>query len=234
MVLENQTSELVSRLREAAGNNLQSLVLYGSAATGEFTPEYSNLNLLCVLRDTSFPALSKIAPVIDWWAGKKHSAPSVLTAEEIRRSLDVFAIEFLDMKNQHRVLFGEDLLTSVEIPMDRHRVQLEYELREKLVLLRERLLVAKGDQLWDLMLHSLPSFTTLFRHVLIELGEPHSKSKRETLGVLAKKISLDVSAFLQLLDIREKKAKRKQFEVADVFTRYLAAIQQVIVAVDTM
>jgi hypothetical protein len=39
---------------------------------------------------------------------------------------------------------------------------------------------------------------------------------------------------LQLLDIREHKAETNQFDVADVFARYLAAVQQVTAAVDKM
>ncbi len=55
MVPEKQINEFVDRLRQAAGENLQSVILYGSAAGGEFHPEFSNVNLLCILRDTSFP-----------------------------------------------------------------------------------------------------------------------------------------------------------------------------------
>jgi hypothetical protein len=120
--------------------------------------------------------------------------------------------------------------------MHLHRAQLEYELREKLILLRERLLLAVNDKkkLWELMLHSLSTFTTLFRHGLIALGTTPPKAKRETIKELASRISFDASAFLQVLDIREHKAETKQFDVADVFARYLAAVQQVTAAVDKM
>ena len=58
--------------------------------------------------------------------------------------------------------------------------------------------------------------------------------KREAIQALAARIKFDPSAVLQLLDMREHKADRKQFDVNDVFTRYLAAVQQVTGAVDTM
>ena len=78
------------------------------------------------------------------------------------------------------------------------------------------------------------AFATLFRHALIALGDPTPRSKREAIQGLASRIELDASALLQLLDIREHKADRKQLDVRDVFTRYLAAVQQVTAAVDTM
>jgi len=53
-----------------------------------------------------------------------------------------------------------------------HCVQVEYELREKLVLLRQHVLLASGkdSRLWELLVRSVSSFTTLFRHTLIVLG----------------------------------------------------------------
>ena len=236
MVAEKQINEFISRLRAASGENLLSVILYGSAAEGEFHPDFSNVNLLCVLRESSFSALTAIAPAVEWWAKQKHHEPLVLTGEEVERSTDVFSIEFLDMQQRHRVLFGEDVLSGLHIPMHLHRAQLEYELREKLILLRERLLLATGDkkQLWELMLSSLSTFTTLFRHGLIALGEMPPKAKRDVVRALAARTPFDASVFLQLLDIREHKAETKQFDVNDVFARYLAAVQQVTAGVDKM
>ena len=187
MVAEKQINEFISRLRTASGENLFSVILYGSAADGEFHPDFSNVNLLCVLRESSFSALAAIAPAVEWWAKQKHHEPLVLTREEVERSTDVFSIEFLDMQQRHRVLFGEDVLSGLQIPMHLHRAQLEYELREKLILLRERLLLATGDkkQLWELMLSSLSTFTTLFRHGLIALGEMPPQAKRDVVHALA-------------------------------------------------
>jgi len=234
MVPEKQINEFVGRLQQSAGKNLESVILYGSAANGEFHRDFSNVNLLCILRETSFATLAAIAPAVEWWAGQKHHTPLVLTREELERSTHVFSIEFLDMQQRHRVLFGEDVLGGLQIPMHRHRAQVEYELREKLILLRDHLLVAVGNQrrMWDLLLRSLPSFITLFRHTLIALGDSTPRSKREAVQALSARIQFDSSAFLQLLDVRERKAEPKQFDVKDVFARYLLGVQQVTVAVD--
>jgi len=234
MVPEKQINEFVSRMQQSAGDNLQSIILYGSAANGEFHRDFSNVNLLCVLRETSFATLAPITPAVKWWSGQKHHPPLVLTREELERSTDVFSIELLDMQQRHRVLFGEDVLSGLQIPMHLHRAQVEYELREKLILLREHLLLV-GDnegQLWDLMLRSLASFITLFRHTLIAMGDPAQRSKRDAVQALSIPVQFDSSAFLQLLDVREGKAERKQLDAKDVFTRYLHGIQQVTAAVD--
>jgi hypothetical protein len=236
MIPEEQLNEFVGKMRSAAAGNLRSIILYGSAATGEFHRDFSNVNLLCILGETAFANLSAIAPVVKWWAGKKHHPPLILSVDELNRSSDVFSIELLDMQQRHRLLYGDDLLTGMKIPMHLHRAQLEYELREKTILLRQQLLLNSGRTrvLWELLLRSLPAFTTLFRHALIALGEPAPPSKREATRILSSRIGFEASPFLQLLDIRERNATQKDFDVNDVCARYLAAVQQVTAAVDTM
>jgi hypothetical protein len=236
MFADKRIAEFTKRLREAAKDNLVSVIVYGSAAAGDFHPEYSDLNLLCVLRDSSFTALQAMAPVVKWWDRQKQPPPLVMTHDEIGRSTDVFAIELIDMKHHHRVVFGDDVLQGLTIPMNLHRVQTEYELQEKLSLLRRHLLLACGNdsRMWELLTQSISSFGTLFRHVLIVLGQDPPPWKRETVKVLADKIGFDASGFLHVLDVRERRVKAGQLDVADVFSRYLAAVEQVAATVDRM
>jgi hypothetical protein len=236
MVPEKLINEFVGRLQAVAGTNLKSVILYGSAAAGEFVAEHSDVNLLCVLGETSFSAIAGLAPAVDWWSKQKHHPPLLMTTEEIRRAADVFSIEFLDMQRTHRVLCGEDVLKTLEIPMTLHRAQVEYELREKTILLRQRLLGVAGDKngKWELLIRSAPAFATLARHALIALGEPVAASKRDAVQQLAAKSRLDLSVFLQLFDLRERKAERNNFDVDELFARYLKAVEQLTAAVDTM
>jgi predicted nucleotidyltransferase len=233
---QNLINEFAERIKAAAETNLLSMILYGSAAAGDYVEDHSDVNLLCVLGDTSFARIEALAPAVEWWGKQKHRAPLLLSAEEVRRSADVFSIEFLDMRRHYRLLWGEDILKSLEIPMRLHRVQLEYELREKTILLRQRLLMVSGndDAKWELLLRSLPAFGTLFRHVLIALGDAGEGSKREAAATLASKISVDANVFGELLDIRERKKDRKAARVDDVFARYLKLVEQVTAAVDRM
>src|SRR5580698_7353150 len=174
MVPENLIADFVKRIRQSGGANIESVILFGSAASGDFRPGLSNLNILCILHDSSFAALQALAPVAKWWDRQKQPPPLCMTYPELQHSTDVFTIELLDMQQHNRILFGKDVLENLEIPMELHRVQVEYELREKIVLLRQQALLATDSEsrLWDLLLRSLPSFVTLFRHALIALGDP--------------------------------------------------------------
>jgi hypothetical protein len=236
MVPEKKMNDFVSRLREAAGANLESVILFGSAVAGDFHPEFSNVNLFCVVRDASYAKLRVLASAVKWWNAQKQPPPLFMTRDEIERSVDVFTIELMDVKQHHRVLYGEDVFKNLSIPSNLHRMQVEYELREKLALLRQHVLLASGNdsRMWELLTRSVSSFATLFRHALMVLGHEAPIGKRQAIKALSETIGFDASSFLRVLDVREQKSKRRQFDVAEVFARYLAALEQVISAVDKM
>jgi hypothetical protein len=232
--IDPKIQEFVKRCREAAGANVEAIILFGSAVSGDFHPGLSDINLFCLLRNGTFPSLQALAPAAKWWNTQKQPPPLCMTRRELERSTDVFTIELLDMIQHHRVLFGEDVLQGLHVPTHLHRVQVEYELREKLVLLRQHLLVANDNsaRLWDVLLHSVPSFATLFRHALIALGHDAPPSRRDAVHALAKRIDFDSSTFQQILDVRERTADPKKLNVNDLCARYLAAIEKVTAVVD--
>jgi hypothetical protein len=233
MIPQDMIDEFVRRIHEAGGSNVESVVLFGSAVAGDFHEGLSNVNLMCVLHDSSLKALQALSPAAKWWDGKKQTPPLCMTKHELQRSTDVFTIELLDMQQHHRVLFGDDPLQDLEIPMDLHRVQVEYELREKLILLRQHLLLADNEaRLWEVVLRSVSSLSTLFRHTLIALGDSASTSRREAVAALAQRVGFDSSSILQVLDVREGKAERKKISIVDLAGRYVASVEKVIAAVD--
>lgn len=234
MIPEDKISEFVKRLREADGSNVEAVILFGSAVSGDFHPGLSDVNLFCVLRNASFDALERLASVAKWWSKQGQPSPLWMNRHELERSTDVFTIELLDMKQHHRVLFGEDVLQGLHISTRLHRVQVEYELREKLLLLRRHLFAAAGDhtRLLDVVLRSAPSFATLFRHALIALGDNSPHNRRDAVHALASRLQFDPSAFDQALDLREHKVDRKKLDVQCLCGRYLSAIEKVASAVD--
>src|ERR1700722_14075404 len=169
MPRENDLSELLARLHEAAGANLQAVVLYGSTAERELHEAHSDINILCLLRSVAGTELAKLQPVGFWWWRKGHPSPLAFTLEELRHSADVFAIELLDMKRRHRMLWGEDFFAELEVPMELHRQQVERELRISVVRLRQAFLRTRGRraELTELMIASASTFSTLFRHSLL-------------------------------------------------------------------
>jgi predicted nucleotidyltransferase len=228
---EAELHELVPRLREDAGKNLVSVIVYGSAASKDFRRDYSDINVLVVVNKLPLEGLKALIPAMTWWLERGHPPLVLFTREEIERSADVFSIELYDMKQRHRVLEGEDLLANLTIPMSLHRVQLEHELRTSLLRLRQGYIAAPQENaVLHLMLQSITSFGTLFRHVLVALGQDPPPHRREVTVKLAEIVGFDPKPFLEIFDIRESKSHA--LHVNDTFRQYLFIIEQVINWVD--
>jgi hypothetical protein len=234
--------DLLAQLKHALGENLDSLVLYGSAAAaqnginaGIYSEKYSDLNVLCLVNRLDAKALQRVAPTISWWEGHKQPAPMLFTIGELRRSADVFAIELLDIKQRHKVLFGTDHFPGLEVPMDLHRVAVERELRTNLIKLRQKYMAITGHDakpIVQLMADSISTFATLFRHSLIALGEQPPAHKREALTRLAEKLHFERKPFDQIFELREGKLRDGDIDAEATFSAYLRAIDQVVDEVD--
>lgn len=236
MEAEKQITDFVNRLKQAAGPNLECVALFGSAANGEFHADYSDINILCVVNELSAPVLERLAPVMNAWTNKKYPAPLIFSHTELKQSTDVFAIEMLDIRQRHRILHGDDIFANLHVPMDQHRVQLEHNLRTKLLTLRQSYIQVVGNdkRVRRLMLDSVSNFSTLFRHTLIAMGEQPAPHKAENIKRLAEKIKFDPGIFLKLLQVRERKANESEIPAASAFAQYLDGISTVVQAVDAL
>jgi predicted nucleotidyltransferase len=231
---EEKLTEVVRRLQEAAGENLQSVILYGSAARGDFHAHKSDLNLLCVLKSAKAAELSRIASVIRWWSGHlREPAPRIFTHEELIHSADVFAIELLDIGQAHRVLFGDDPVAGIEVPMNLHRAQVEHELRTALQKLRDHFLRASDDeqQLREVYGKSISSITILLRHFLIALGEDVPPERSAMYHRVEELTGAPASAFELGRALRDNHAHS---EITRAYGKYLEAVEFVIHGLDAL
>lgn len=225
---EDKLQELVQRLQAACGQNLVSVVLYGSAAREDFHEQYSDVNLLLVLKELGAKALERLSPVVAWWSHDHQlRPPMIMTLEELHESADVFAIELLDIKTTHRTLAGEDVASAIEVPMNLHRVEVEHELRTTLLRLRQHLLLAPGktDELRAVLAKSISSVVTLLRHALIALDQdtPHSKAK--VLEQAGEVFGFDSQPLRSILELRSDPNQPRT--VHELYHAYLAAIGRV-------
>src|SRR6266851_7871476 len=225
---------LVERLYEAARDNLESIILYGSAARGDFHDAHSDLNILCILRSLCAAELARVSAVVKWWITVHHQpAPLFFGADELRQSADVFAIELLDMQQNHRVLYGADVIAGITVPMNLHRVQVEHELRTLLLRLRQHLLREAGNQqeLGAVLAKSFSSTLTLLRHTLITFQERPPDAANELFARITAFTGASALAFGAVARLRETKSLDKD-AVLPAYDAYLAALGKVITALD--
>jgi len=233
LAMNTKLTEFVNRLKDVAAANLKSVILYGSAARGDFREEHSDLNLLCVFESLAVEELSRVAGVIRWWSvEQKEPTPLFFTKEELQRSADVFSIEILDMQSSRRVLFGEDTVAAINVTMNLHRVQVEHELRTVILKLRQHYLRTPGDakELTPILRKSFSGVLTLLRHTIIAFGEEAPSAAHDIIARAAALTGAKASAFDAALTVRETGSLHG--EIMPVYGAYLAELEKVIRALD--
>lgn len=232
--MERVLSQLVERLKKAHGDGLRSVILYGSAAAGDHHGRFSDLNILCVLREVTPRELGESGAIFRWWREQGNPAPLLLSEGEVRGSTDCFAIEFHDIKERRRVLYGEDVVAGLVIDRRFYRAQVEHDLRAKLLRLRQKAgaILTDKDLLRTLLADSISTFCVLFRHALLLAGSEAQYEKRAVIAQARDKFGIEALPFDKLLDLREGKIKPRELDPGPLFGDYLKQIQAVIDIVD--
>ncbi len=228
--------ELLEKLKKAYGERLLSVVLYGSAAAGDHHAKFSDYNVLCVLSQITPAELGKSEDIFRWWREQGNPSPLLLTEHEVATSTDCFAIEFKDMKAQHQLLYGKDVVTPLEIDNSFYRAQVEHDLRAKLLRLRQKAsgMLSDQDLLRRLLADSISTFCVLFRHALHLTGADGALKKRDVVAQAGRAFGFDAGPFEKLLDLREGRIKPREFDPDVNLAAYLAGIGAVIDAVDRL
>ncbi len=232
----DELKELVSKLENAFHDRLVSVILYGSGASSDHHGKFSDLNILTVLKEITPRELAEGEPVIKWWRGHGHPSPLLMSEEEAHNSTDSFAIEFRDMKDRRKVLYGPDLIADLKVDGPYYRAQIEHELRSKLLRLRQQGAgqLSHPEALLRLCVDSVSTFCVLGRHALIASGADAKTERRAVVHQLSKTLNADFSAFDTLLDIREDRAGTDPGDPGELFAKYLESIRRLIEFVDRL
>lgn len=234
--MKEQFNSFVEDLRETHGSNLVSVILYGSAAAGDFVARQSDYNFLIALKTITPEDLRKAQACMREWQKMGHPVPVYFTVSELQNAADVFPIEFHFMERARRVLYGADVLANIGISDEFLRHQTEYELRSKLIRLRRAYIPASNsvEGLVNLMAESLSSFAAIFRAVLLLHGKTPPLTKHEIVALTVQELKINGNSFEKIFHIRENNFEKTLTEVTanELFTEYMAQIEAVIASVD--
>jgi len=216
------------------GDNLISVFVYGSAAGENYIPKISDINSAFVFKDLKFSTFKSSLNVISKGIFKKIAAPLFLTKGYINSSLDVFPIEFLDMKENHILLYGEDILTGLEIKGEHIRLFCEQQIKGKLIRIRQAYLEVglKKKGLEALLKESFNSLTPIFRNLIRLKGKQPSVNKTEIIRQLCQMFELDESVFLPIYKDSTNDEKIANQEVVVFLEKYLNQIEKLAGMVD--
>jgi len=227
--------ELAHELERIYGDNLKSVVLYGSAASKDYSKKFSDFNIFCVLGDPSPTALAKANGLVKKWVKKGNPPPHFFSPDHIETSLDVFPMEFLDMQDRHELLLGEDPVRNISVDMKNLRHECESELKGKLLHLRAFYAenCDKPKLISEMIVKSFSTFLAAFKGTLRLLGEHVPTDARAVVELLATNVDINPQIFFDVIDIRlgASLLPRKE-DALEMFERFMKEVEVVTEFVD--
>jgi hypothetical protein len=222
--------DLVRELQRAAGDSLTAVVLYGSAAGRDYHSASSDQNVLVLVREAKVTTLRTLAPVVRQWVGMGNPPPLLLTVEEWRQRADVFAIEYADLLERHRVLHGEFPTDGIVVQREHLRVQIEAEAMGKLLRFRRGVMSAGDDvkRLRALVEEAFPAMQALLRAVLHLNGESATRSTEEVVARAAELAGFKAAPILAVLAHRRGTTVLKDDGLAGAVEGYLEELETLV------
>jgi predicted nucleotidyltransferase len=221
--------ELVRQLQLAYGKGLRSVVLFGSAVAGEHTKK-SDYNVLVVVDSLPLERLRAVAAVSKAWADDGNPPPMTFTASEFKSSADIFPMEYADMLERHRVLFGEDPFVGIKVNPADLRLEVEQQTMGKLLQLRQATMGAGGDRKLQLEVleKSLSTLMVIFRGVSRLQGEVPSPDYEQLTTSLAGRAGFAAEPFLKVIRHVRGTEKVSRDAAEAILEEYLGAMEKLV------
>lgn len=231
--MEKKLFELGNKLKEILKDDLICLAVYGSAASGDFY-KTSDYNTIIVLKQITPVILKNMSKPIKNWCGNKNPLPIIFTLEDIKRSTDVFPLEFLEIKKHHKIIVGEDCLKRLNVSFKNLRQEIERELKGiYLHLLRAFLQSEKTKDIKQILAKSISSFTSLLKGVAILLKiKGDFVKKTEVLEIISSKLKLNKELFFDILKLKSDLNAIPDNLINEIYFEYLKELKTVINKVD--
>jgi len=232
---EDIYKDITADYKEVFGEDLVSMVLYGSAAGGDYRPGRSDVNFLIVLTEAGIESLDRAFKTVERWRKRYVAVPLFVTETYVQSSLDVFPIEYLDMQRRHVTVYGPDVLEGLSFDSEHVRLQCEREIKGKLLLLREGYLETGGKArgLKELIAQSLPAFAAIFKALLYLQGKEIPARKPDVFKRGAKGLGLDAGVFEALASVREERSKPNEERLNRLVKDYLREVRKLAVIADS-
>ena len=230
------TRAWLAPVRTALGGEFLAAYAYGSVLTQGFDERRSRVNVLVVSRSLNLDVLDAIRGALPHDRKPPHVAPLFLTQRQIEKSLDVFPIEWIDIKERHLLIEGQDVLGGYEVPRSNLRLQLEQELRQKLITLRQAYVAGarRPEALEEVLKAAASSFATLCRSLLRLRGESPPAQTAQVIERVADVFGLEAEGLLGAHLVRHAERHHKGAELRDHYRKFLVEVERLVNAIDEM
>jgi hypothetical protein len=226
--------ELVRQLQLAYADALRSVVLFGSAVAGEHRPKKSDYNVLVIVDALPLERLRAVAAVSKAWAADGNPPPMTFTTKEWRSSSDIFPMEYADILERHRVLYGTPPFDGIRVNPADLRLQVEHQTMGKLLQLRQAIMGAGGDSASQLEIleKSLSTLMVIFRGIIRLHGQVPSQDYEALATVVAQRAGFSPDPFIKVILHARGTEKLSRDGASGILEEYLAAMERLVAYLD--
>lgn len=230
MTLDN----FVDQLQKAYGSTLKSVVLYGSAVAGEHIAKKSDYNVLVVLESVPIERFAAVGAILRSWSEAGNPAPMTFTEREWNSSSDVFPMEYADILERHRVLYGADVTEGISITRRDLRLATEQQALGKLLHLRRGAMAAGADGKEQIALieASLSALMVVFRAAVRLDGDAPSQDYAVLSADVARRAAFDAAPFRRAVEHVRGAAKIERDEAARVLSGCMSGMDSLVAWLD--
>jgi predicted nucleotidyltransferase len=221
--------ELVRQLQLAYGNGLRSVVLFGSAVAGEHHKK-SDYNVLVIVDSLPLERLRAVSAVSKAWSEEGNPAPMTFTVNEWKSSADIFPMEYADILERHRILYGDAPFEGIKVAPSDLRLQVEQQTMGKLLQLRQATMGAGGDSKLQLEVleKSLSTLMVIFRGIARLHGEVPSQDYEALARSLATRAGFSPDPFARVVRHVRGVEKIARDDAAKILESYLASMERLV------
>jgi len=223
-----------SEAQDALGEDLISVILYGSLIKGGFSKLHSDVNVMVIVTDAHVDTLTKIGLPFRTGRREWRLAIMLLTENDLQCSTDVFPAKFMTIQKDHKLLAGKDVLTDLEIADAHVRLRCEQEVKNHLLRLRQAYLQRgfKAELIEGTLTQGISGFMhSLATLLTLKTGDAPT-NKREIAEAGAKEFDLDDQTLKDVLDLKAGTLKKDDAGLRELFGFFLTAVQTVAEIVD--
>ncbi|MBI5416464.1 hypothetical protein HZA55_00720 [Candidatus Poribacteria bacterium] len=234
--IQKQIESFCIKLLENSVTWIDSIILYGSATGSDFIEAHSNVNLLIIVKEFSINNFKPLLSVFEKYFQKGFVSPLIFTSQEIKESTDVFPIEFFDIKENHILLWGQDLIKDIDIKFDNLRLQCEFELKGKIIKLRQMYLNIGRDKksVKNVLESSLSSFIPIFKNILRLKKKTLPENKEDIIKMIGKELNIDIEIILTILYDKKGKTRIADDDIIPSIEKFLLTLTKIASVVDKL
>ncbi len=232
----NKLDKFVKELEDILGDNLTSVIMFGSQVSVEPEDLKSNINLMVILEHLTADDLKNISKPVKQWIKAKNPIPVVMGKAEWYSSFDVYALEYSDIKEKHRVLYGANLAKDINVDKHYLRLQCESELKSLYLKFRNHYLLDMNSdrKMREVADNVIKTLLVIFRGVIRLKGDLVPEASEYVILQAANYMDLDCNLLVKMAKIREKQDVYGKQEIREISAKLVSVLQDILRQLDAM